>query len=120
MKIINVSEPVIEAAKLRRAAPIPDSFFADAITIMKGVAEHGDSAVLDYTVKFDGVKLDSPRVSKEEIKQAYGQVTKEQVKAVRLMKDRLAKSEAALLKRLKGISVSSDGVKIERTIKPIE
>lgn len=119
MKIINVAEPVAEAAQLRKATAIPDSLLEDAKSIMKGVSEHGDSAVLDYTAKFDGVRLGSLVVSEQEIKQAYSQVTKEQVKAVRLMKDRLKKSEMAVLKRLKGIAVSSDGVKIDRMVKPI-
>jgi histidinol dehydrogenase len=119
MKIINVSEPAAEAARLRRATAIPDSLLEDAKIIMKGVAEGGDSAVLDYTAKFDGARPGSLRVSDQEIKQAYGQVTKDQVKAVRLMKERLAKSELAVLKRLKGIAVSSDGVRIDRAIKPV-
>jgi histidinol dehydrogenase len=86
---------------------------------MKSVAEYGDSAVLDYTAKFDGVRLDSLRVSEQEVKQAYSQVTKEQVKAIRLMKERLTKTELALLKRLNGIAISSNGVKIDRVIKPV-
>ncbi|HEU4606077.1 MAG TPA: histidinol dehydrogenase [Nitrososphaera sp.] len=119
MKIINVTEPAADAARLRRATAMPESIFADAMAIMKGVAEHGDSAVLDYTAKFDGARPGSLLASRQEIKQAYGQVTKEQVKAVRLMKERLAKSELAVLKRLKGISVSSSGVRIDRMIKPV-
>jgi len=119
MKIINVAEPIAEAARLRKATAIPDSLLEDAKAIMKSVAEHGDPAILDYTAKFDGVRLDSLKVSRQEIKQAYSQVTKEQVKAVGLMKERLAKSELAVLKRLKGIAVSSNGVKIDRMIKPV-
>ncbi|MGI0049680.1 MAG: histidinol dehydrogenase, partial [Nitrososphaera sp.] len=75
MKIINVAEPAADAARLRRATAMPESIFVDAMAIMKGVAEHGDSAVLDYTAKFDGTKLDSLLASRQEIKQAYGQVT---------------------------------------------
>jgi histidinol dehydrogenase len=119
MKIINVAEPAAEAARLRRATAMPDSLFADAMTIMKGIAEHGDSAVIDYTAKFDGVRIDSLKVGEQEMKQAYSQVTKEQVKAVRLMKKRLAKNEHAVLKRLDGIAVSSDGIKIDRVVKPV-
>lgn len=119
MKIINVVESAAEAARLRKANAIPDSLLDDARAIMKSVAEHGDSAVLDYTAKFDGVRLDLLKVNEQEIKQAYSQVTKEQVKAVKLMKDRLAKSELAVLKRLKGIAVSSSGVRIDRMIKPV-
>ena len=119
MKIINVAEPVVEAMRLRKATEIQDSLLEDAKAIMKNVAVHGDSAVLDYTAKFDGVRLDSLVVNEQEMKQAYSQVTKEQVRAVRAMKEQLAKSEMAVLKRLKGIAVSSDGVKINRMIKPV-
>jgi histidinol dehydrogenase len=119
MKIISVSDPAAEAARLRKANAMPDSLFADAMAIMKDVAEHGDQAVLDYTAKFDGVRPDALLVGRQEIKQAYGQVTNEQVKAVRLMKERLEKSELAVLRRLKNIAVSSGGVRIDRMLKPV-
>src|SRR3712207_9255755 len=87
---------------------------------MRDVAEHGDSAVFNYTSKFDGTRLDSLRVSEQEIRQAYAQVTKDQIMAVKLMKQRLVKSELAILKRLKGMVVShSDGIRIDRMVKPI-
>src|ERR671925_1946776 len=120
MKIINVADPAAEAAGLRKSATaISDALIEEAKSIMEGVAEHGDAAVLDYTAKFDGVTLGSLAVSNEEIKQAYSQVTKEQVKAVKLMKEQLAKSELAVLKRLKGIALLSGGIRIDRQIKPV-
>ena len=119
MKIIHVTDPASEAAQLRRATIIQDSFLEDAKAIMRDVAEHGDPAVLNYTSKFDGARLDSLRVSEQEMKQAYAQVTKDQIMAVKLMKQRLVKSELAILKRLKGIVVSSDGVRIDRMVKPV-
>ena len=120
MKIISVANPAAEAARLRMSAgAISDSLVEEARSIMKSVAEHGDSALLDYSEKFDGIRPSPLRVGKQEIDQAYGQVTKEQLAAVRLMKGRLAKSEAALLKRLKGIALSFDGVRLERQVRPI-
>src|ERR671924_1008938 len=120
MRIISVADPAAEAAGLRKSATaISDALIEEAKSIMKGVAEHGDAAVLDYTAKFDGVTLGSLAVSNEEIKQAYSQVTKEQVKAVKLMKEQLAKSELAVLKRLKGIALLSRGIRIDRQIKPV-
>ena len=50
---------------------------------MKDVAEYGDHAVLSYTSKFDGAKLDSLLISEQEIKRAYAQVTKDQINAVK-------------------------------------
>jgi len=120
MKIISVANPAAEAAGLRMSAgAISDSLIEEARSIMKSVAEHGDPALLDYSEKFDGIRPSPLRVSKQEIDQAYGQATKEQCAAVRLMKGRLAKSEAALLKRLKGIALSFDGVRLERQVRPI-
>ncbi|HEY8140908.1 MAG TPA: histidinol dehydrogenase [Nitrososphaera sp.] len=120
MKVISVTDPAAAAAGLRKAGGIlSDSLIEEARTIMKAVADHGDSALLDYAAKFDGARPDSLRVTREEIDNAYSQVSKEQQRAVKLMKDRLAKSELALLKRLKGISLSFEGVRIERQIKPI-
>jgi histidinol dehydrogenase len=119
MRILSVADPAAEAARLRKASAMPESLFADAMTIMKDVAEYGDKAVVDYTAKFDGVRPDSLLVSRQEIRQAYSHVTKEQIKAVRLMKERLAKSELVVISRLKGMAVLSDGVRIDRMIKPV-
>ncbi|MDQ3873436.1 MAG: histidinol dehydrogenase [Thermoproteota archaeon] len=117
--MINVADPATEAMQLRKVNAIHDSFLEDTKAIMKNVAEHGDPAIFNYTLKFDGATLDLLRVSEQEIKQAYEQVTKEQINAVKLMKERLVKSELAILVRLKGLTISSDGVRIDRMIKPV-
>ncbi len=120
MKVVNVAEPAAEAARLRRSAnAISDNLMAQAKAIMDGVSAHGDSAVIDYTAKFDGVHLDSLKVSGQEIKDAYGKVTKEQLRALKLMKARLEKSELAVLKKLKRIVIKSEGVTVERTVQPV-
>jgi histidinol dehydrogenase len=119
MKIIHVADPASEAAQFRKATTIQDSLLEDARAIMRDVAEHGDHAVLNYTSKFDGATLDSLRINEQEMKQAYAQVTKDQIMAIKLMKQRLVKSELVIIKRLKGIVVSSDGVRIDRMVKPI-
>jgi histidinol dehydrogenase len=119
MKIINAGDPIGEAARLRKSATIPDSLLQDTKSIMKGVQDYGDSSIIDYTTKFDGVRLESLQVSAEEVKHAYQQVTKGQIKAIKTMKERLAKNEQAVLRRLNGIVISSNGIKIERTIKSV-
>lgn len=119
MRIIHVADPASVPMQLRKATIIQDSLLEDAKAIMRDVSEHGDPAVLNYTSKFDGARLDSLRVSEQEMKQAYAQVTKDQIMAVKLMKQRLIKSELAILKRLKGIAVSSEGVRIDRMVKPV-
>jgi histidinol dehydrogenase len=120
MNIIYVADPASEAAQLRKATIIQDSLLDYAKTIMKDVAEHGDPAVLAYTSKFDGVRLDSLRVTEQEMNQAYAHVTKDEIMAVKLMKQRLVKCELAILRRLKGMVVSSSGgVRIDRMVKPV-
>lgn len=119
MKIISVADPATDASHLRKVTTIQDALLEDTKMIMKDVAEYGDHAVLSYTSKFDGARLDSLLVSEQEIKRAYAQVTKDQINAVKLMKERLVKSELAILRRLKGISVSSNGVRIDRMVKPV-
>lgn len=119
MKIVNVADPAIDAARLRKSSAIPDSLMEQARAIMRDVASAGDQALLDYTAKFDGVRLASVRVTEQEVKDAYSKVTKEQVKALRLMKVRLEKSELAILKRLRNIVVRSEGVTIERAVQPV-
>jgi histidinol dehydrogenase len=119
MKFLNVAEPSSAASGLRKSVSVSDELMAQAAAIMRDVREHGDPAVVDYTAKFDGVKLDSLAVTKQEIKDAYSKVTKDQVSAIRLMKARLEKSELAVAKRLCNIKVRSEGVLIERTISPI-
>lgn len=119
MKFLNVAEPALSAAGLRKSVSVSDELMAQAMAIMRDVREHGDAAVIDYTAKFDGVRLESLAVTKQEIKDAYGKVTKEQVKALRLMKERLEKSELAVAKRLRSIRVRSEGVLIERAVSPV-
>jgi histidinol dehydrogenase len=52
--------------------------------IIDEVRRRGDAALLEYTEKFDGVKLSSLEVSKQQIKSAYGEVDKELVAALKL------------------------------------
>ncbi|QJC90259.1 histidinol dehydrogenase [Bacillus inaquosorum] len=40
-------------------------------SIIEDVKENGDQAVRSYTAKFDGIEIDSPLVTKEEIEKAY-------------------------------------------------
>jgi histidinol dehydrogenase len=119
MKVLNVAEPAPEAALLRKSGNIPTEVMARAIAIMRDVQEHGDPAIIDYTAKFDGVRIGSLAVTRQEIKDAYSKVTKDQIGALRLIKSRLEKSELAVAKRLRGIKVRSEGVSIERALVPI-
>ena len=116
MKVIEVADPVAEAAGLRRTSAISDTLVEGAREIMRAVAERGDSALLDYAQKFDGAKPEALRVTRQEVDHAYRDISLEQAKTIRLMKARLEKGERALLRRLRGVAVSFEGVRIERHV----
>jgi histidinol dehydrogenase len=121
MKIVDAKNAVDAARALRKSSiAISDQLMAQARAIMEDVRVHGDDALLNYTEKFDGVRLASARVSEQEVRDAYGKVSKGQVRAVKLMKARLEKSERAVMKRLRNnILVKSEGVRIERVVQPV-
>ena len=88
--------------------------------IVDDVAKRGDHAVSDYTKKLDGVQLNSLIVTKKEIEDAYAKVTSQQIKSIRLIRDRLAKSETILLKHFfREIRTSSDGITTNRSAEPL-
>ena len=57
--------------------------------IVNEVRSRGDAALLDYTLKIDGVKLTSLEVSKQQIASAYREVDKELVSAFKLAAERI-------------------------------
>jgi histidinol dehydrogenase len=120
IKTIVIIDPRSDVAKLRNSiSSISDDLFQKTKSIMDDVAKYGDSALVDYTEKFDGVRLNSLKVTDEEIKRAYNNVTTEQVHSIKIMKERLIRGEKVLLKRLRGIVMSSDGVRVQRIVRPV-
>jgi len=57
--------------------------------IIDDVRDRGDAALFDYTLKFDGVKLTSLEVSKEQIASAYREVDSELISALKLAAERI-------------------------------
>jgi len=120
MKTMVILDAKSDAAKLRNSiGAISDDFIQKTKLIMDEVAKYGDSALIDYTEKFDGVRLDSLKVTSEEITEAYSNVTKEQIHSIKIMKDRLIRGEKVLLKRLHGIVISTRGVRVQRIVQPV-
>jgi histidinol dehydrogenase len=119
IKVISITDVKADAELLRNSTTISDDQIQQTKTVMEEVIKHGDAAVINYTNKFDGVKLNSLKVTDRDFKDAYSKVTTEQIRSLKIMKERLMKSELALLNRLKGISLSYDGVRIQRLVQPI-
>ena len=122
IKTIIVENAKSDAENLRNSS---DSISDDELIqrtkgIMGDIEKYGDSAIMDYEEKFDGVRLNSLKVTDEEMREAYNKVTKKQLQSIKMIRNRLIKTEIALFKQLqKKISFSSNGVNIQRTIQPI-
>ncbi|MGB6592004.1 MAG: histidinol dehydrogenase [Candidatus Nitrosopolaris sp.] len=120
IKTIIITDAKANAAKLRNSGiSISDELIQNVASIMNDVIEHGDAAVIDYTEKLEGVRLNSLKVTKEEFEQAFSMVTKKQIQAVNVIKSRLMKNEVEVMNHIKGITLSSDGIKVHRLIKAI-
>jgi histidinol dehydrogenase len=120
IRSIFITDGKTEAAKLRSSTgAISDSSIQNIRSIMNDVKRYGDSAIIKYTKKLDGVQLKTLKVTTEEIKQAYTLVSKGQIRSIVIMKKDLAKSERVLLSRLNGMVISSNGIKLRRSVLPI-
>jgi histidinol dehydrogenase len=84
-----------KAAKAVLSRPAPVELFGGdgreqvVRQIIDEVRTKGDRAVLDYTLKFDGVKLTSLEVSKKQIAKAYREVDSELIAALKLAAKRI-------------------------------
>ena len=84
------------------------------------VKDNGDDALLDYTEKFDGVKIDSLLVSKQELDNANAQISEELSIAIKLAKSNIEKFHNAQhiseprIETTKGISCWRKSVGIEK------
>ena len=88
-------------------------------SIIADVKKNGDSAVIKYEKKFGGVIKGSLKVSKQEIKNSYSKVTKEQINAIKIAKKRLTKTELAVKNKLKDFVIKTDGVIIKKLFIPL-
>jgi histidinol dehydrogenase len=120
IKTIIVKNAKSDAENLRNSSNIiSDELIQRTKGIMEDVEKYGDSAIIDYEEKFDGVRLNSLKVTDEEMREAYNKVTKKQIQSIKMIRNRLIKTEISLFKQLHKISLSSYGVKIQRMIQPI-
>lgn len=88
--------------------------------IISEVEKKGDSALKRFEKRFNNANVKTFVVSKKEITNAYKTVTKEQLDAIKLARARLAKTELAVKKQLKKITITSNGIKITKSFVPLE
>ena len=121
INIINVKEPINDANELREKAWNKDIAIPtkNIIAIIDEIKKDGDKALLKFIDKFDSVKLDSFIVTKNEVKEAYENVTSDQIKTIKYMKSKIEKSEQAIINSLKNIKIDADDIKINKKVIPI-
>lgn len=88
--------------------------------ILQDVRERGDSAVLEYTHRFDRheIPLDELRVTAAEIKQAYTQVEQKQIDALKLAADNIRKFHQRQVQE--SWEYRQDEVLLGQMIRPLE
>jgi histidinol dehydrogenase len=121
INIINIKEPINDVNELREKAWNKDIAIPtkNIIAIIDEIKKDGDKALLKFIDKFDSVKLDSFIVTKNEVKEAYENVTSDQIKTIKYMKSKLEKSERAIINSLKNIKIDADDIKINKKVVPI-
>ncbi len=120
VRIVTIDDPTKNAAILRTKTSISDEQVSKVKAVMDDVVRNGDKALVDYTFKFDGVKLDSIRVVDSEIEKAYSLVSKEGLKALKEIKWRLERAERAVINKLRKITIRFDTTRISKVLKPVE
>jgi len=121
INIINVKEPINDANILRERAwnkDIEDPI-KNVVSIIEEIKNGADVELLKSIEKFDNVKLESFIVTKEEIKEAYENVTAAQIESIKYMKEKLEKTEQTIINNLGNIKIDSDGIKINKKVVPI-
>lgn len=89
-------------------------------TIIDQVTKHGDLALRQFEKRFNGINLTNLQVTKKEISNAYKLVTKDQLDAISVAKNRLTKTELILKKRLGKINIKSNYIQIKKSFVPLD
>ena len=117
MKIIHVSNIEAFTAKFGSNCFQNTSLVQSILT---DVQKNGDKAVKKYEKKFSKANLITLRVSQQEISDAYTQVTKDQIQAIKTTKNRLQKTESSIKSLLKSKVIKIDGTTISKKFLPIQ
>ena len=118
MRIINVQDidSIIESVRPKTNNDVKQK----VLSIISDVRKRKDKALKEYETTFSGIKINSLKVTKQEIKSAYSEVRKEQIAGIKIAKMRLEKSENAIRKKFENITTAIDGVIIKKSFLPID
>ncbi|OGG53280.1 histidinol dehydrogenase [Candidatus Kaiserbacteria bacterium RIFCSPHIGHO2_01_FULL_53_29] len=88
--------------------------------ILKRVQRDGDTALFALTKKFDGASLQTLKVSKQEITDAYAQEDAKFIKTLRIAKANIEKFHKTTIRKKESAVITTKGVKVWREFRPIE
>ncbi len=111
-----------EISNLRPSERISSKVDRTVRKIIKDVKKYGNKAVLDYTQKLDDVILtkDTMKLSADDIKNAYSNVSKQQISAIKFAKARIEKFEQTVMKNSTSFIIQEKGISISQRIIPID
>ena len=118
MRILKVTNVESFAAKILPKQPQNNKTIVESI--LKDVKKNGDIAIRKYEKKFSKANISSLRLTPSEIKNAYSKISKDELAALRLAKNRLEKTESAIKSLLKNKTIIHDGIKISKKFIPIQ
>lgn len=117
MRIIKVTNADKFAAKIIPKQPQKNKTIVESI--LKNVQKNGDNAIRKYEKKFSGANISSLRLTQAEIRDAYNKVSKTELRALRLAKARLQKTESTIKSILKNKTINNEGIQISKKFVPI-
>jgi histidinol dehydrogenase len=112
MRIIKVTDVEQFASKILPKQPQNNKTIVESI--LKDVRKNGDVAIRKYEKKFSKASISSLRLTQSEIKNAYSKISKTELDALKLAKDRLGKTESIVKSLLKNKIIDQDGIKISK------
>lgn len=88
--------------------------------ILENVHKNGDAALKEYTKKFDGVELDSFKVTNEEIEKAYEKIDSKVVESLEKAYENIWEFHEIQLKNINEWEIEKNGIKAGQIIRPLE
>lgn len=104
---------------LRRSLALDDTEIESRVrAILQEVAARGDSALREYTARFDGADLEQIEVTPEEVEHALSQVSQAEAKALRLAAERIRRFHEKQ-RRTSWFHLEEDGGMVGQVLLPL-
>jgi len=88
--------------------------------ILEDVKKEGDKAVIDYTLKFDNIKIKKIELTKEDIEEAYNKVDKETINALKTAAKNIKAFAKKQMAQFKDFETTKEGITTGQRVSPIE